>query len=373
MPEPRAASPGHDLLRLSGGPFDRGRAQSTHAGAGATVRRAIRSALDAADRAGLIDSAARGYLAAQIAFHRAEGPAIMAEIDGLAAGFGLLPEDIVAFHHLGLLDVLKSGRVAPEDGCSAWAVSGGPDGPLLVKNRDSAAVPDRPQRVMAHQGPDIPGGAMICVGTLGSPGAYSSGMNAGGLAVADTHVTAESAASGWLRVFLATHLLTHFASVADALAYIGRVPHAGGGTLVLADRGGAVAAVDFDVGGPSVCHDARLWRTNHFTRQPPRNGSRAIVCDPVDANSSARFGHLARSLAAGDWDVSRAQHLMATHDAAPLCQHRATDDAETLSTAIYACRTGMMTFSDTHPCNGNWHRFDAGTWASAPAPANSTP
>lgn len=373
MPEPRPVSSQSDLLRLSGEPLDRGLAQSglSDARTAAAVRRSIRNALDKAGHGGLLDGAARDYLSAQLAFHRSEGPAIIAEIDGLAEGFGLSPEDIVAFHHLGLLEVLKTGKAAPQDGCSVWAISEGPDGPLLVKNRDSAAVPDRPQRVMAHQGPGIPGGAMICVGTLGSPGAYSSGMNAGGLAVADTHVTAESVSIGWLRLFLATHLLTHFTTVADALSYIGKVPHAGGGTLVMADRSGAVAAVDFGARGASPSQNTRLWRTNHFTT--PQRLTPGVASDAVDDNSRVRFDYLGRSLAAGAPDVSRAIELMATHDGAPICQHRATDDAETLSTAIYACRDGLLAFSDTNPCKGNWHRFEVGTWSSARSPSSSNP
>lgn len=373
MPEPRPVSPQRDLLHLSGGPLNRGLAQSglSDASTAAAVGRSIRNALDTAGRAGLLDDAARDYLSAQLAFHRTEGPAIIAEIDGLAEGFGLSPEDIVAFHHLGLLDVLKTGKARPQDGCSAWAIAEGPDGPLLVKNRDSAAVPDRPQRVMAHQGPEIPGGAMICVGTLGSPGAYSSGMNAAGLAVADTHVTAESIGIGWLRLFLATHLLTHFTTVTNALTYIGQVPHAGGGTLVMADRVGSVAAVDFGAGAVSVSQSARLWRTNHFAT--PRHRAPGVASDAIDDNSLVRFDYLGRSLSAGAWDISRAMGLMATHDGAPLCQHRATEDAETLSTAIYACRDGMLTFSDSNPCKGNWRRFEVGTWSSACSPSNSNP
>ncbi|MBL6431104.1 MAG: hypothetical protein HPM95_07335 [Alphaproteobacteria bacterium] len=55
-----------------------------------------------------------------------------------------------------------------------------------------------------HSGPDIATGSMLCVGSLGSPGAYSSGMNARGLMLADTQIGARTHRVGWLRYFLMT-------------------------------------------------------------------------------------------------------------------------------------------------------------------------
>lgn len=366
----------HDPLRLSGTPEVRGAHQSSDCSAAARplVGRSINSALQQARLGGLLDAQGQAFLAEQFEFHTEYGPGVMAELGGIAQGFGLSVEDVFAFHHLGALDVRKTGRTVVTDGCSAWGVASGRDGPLLVKNRDSAAQPDRPQSVMMHHGADISGGAMICVGTLGSPGAYSSGMNASGLAVGDTHVTAQGVGVGWLRLFLATHLMTQFDSVDAALDYIGRVPHAGGGTLVLADAGGSVAGVDFDLSGPTIRRGGPVWRTNHFTTPAPHRGSQKVVGDAIDANSLSRFTHIGAALADGDWDVGRAKQLMATHDGAPICQHRNTDDADTISTAIFACKTRVLTYSRAHPCAGDWQRFTPDTWLAplgATAPSST--
>lgn len=361
----------HDPLHLSGTPEARGLAQADCAvTAHPLVKDAIGGALQRARADGLLDAAGRGFLAAQMDFYATHGPGIIAEIDGIAQGFGISRDDLFAFHHLRPLELLKTGSAASTDGCSSWAVASGPDGPLLVKNRDSAARPDRPQCVMMHEGADICGGAMICVGTLGSPGAYSSGMNARGLAVADTHVTATGVRIGWLRLFLATHLLTQCATVDEALAMIAAAPHAGGGTLLLADAGGAVAAVEFGPHGPMVQRESPVWRTNHFTQGAPRGGAKAPKEDAIDANSLTRFVHLAQTLPGTGWDIARAKTLMATHEGAPICQHRDPDEADTLSTAIFVCRDRLLIFCDAAPCTGVWHRFPPDTWSS---PLGATP
>src|SRR3546814_3909336 len=76
-------------------------------------------------------------------------------------------------------------------------------------------------------------------------------MNSGGLALADTAVATTDHGVGWLRYFLMTRLLARHATVAAALEDIRGLAHAGGGSLVLADASGALAAVD--LGHSKVC------------------------------------------------------------------------------------------------------------------------
>src|SRR3546814_11080289 len=84
---------------------------------------------------------------------------------------------------------------------------------------------------------------MLCVGSLGAPGAYSSGMNSDGLALADTAVATTDHGVGWLRYFLLTRLLARHATVAAPLSALRGLAPAGGGSLVLAHAGGAPPAV----------------------------------------------------------------------------------------------------------------------------------
>jgi predicted choloylglycine hydrolase len=123
------------------------------------------------------------------------------------------------------------------------------------------------QAVFAHEDPDWPQNRrMLCIGSLGAPGAYSSGVNSDGLVVVDTQIATPDYGVGWLRYFLMTRLLTHHGEVASALEYIKSIAHAGGGSLILADPGGRVAAVDLGHSSVSVVERNNGWvaRSNHF-------------------------------------------------------------------------------------------------------------
>jgi isopenicillin-N N-acyltransferase like protein len=106
---------------------------------------------------------------------------------------------------------------------------------------------------------------MMCLGSLGSPGAYSSGMNAAGLALADTQIGAEPTAVGWLRYFLMTRLL---ATCADGRGGAGPDLRDAPCRRRIAGHGrchGATAAVE--LGADQVVAATRgalSWRTNHF-------------------------------------------------------------------------------------------------------------
>jgi isopenicillin-N N-acyltransferase like protein len=76
----------------------------------------------------------------------------MREVEGIAAGFGLSEADLFAYLHLGTLADLARTADAT-DGCSAWAVAAGPEGPLVVKNRDFRGEHVGLQRVMLHADP----------------------------------------------------------------------------------------------------------------------------------------------------------------------------------------------------------------------------
>lgn len=348
------------LLHATGDARARGAAQGRTGQANA-VRQATVARVDAARADGILDADALAYLAAQRAFHAANDPDGLAELSGIAAGFDLPEDDMFIHLHLGTLRDLKGGAHLI-DGCSAWAVTDGPDGPLVVKNRDYSGQHLGIQAVTDHHGPDIATGGMLCLGSLGSPGAYSSGINAAGLAIADTQVAVATHRVGWLRYFLMTRLLARCATVAEALAFVTSVPHAGGGTLILGDAGGAAAAVE--LGARRVTHATapQVWRTNHYISDalaadtlPPGN-------DSIAANSRQRLSHLAATLSGQGWTVAKARALMATHPspgggAAPICQHGATDATQTISSAVYSCHLRQVEICEGNPCTGTWQRF----------------
>ncbi|MDO8883356.1 MAG: C45 family peptidase [Pseudotabrizicola sp.] len=346
-------------VSANGTAYERGKAQAGAASAD-KVRQATIARVERASAEGLIDTAAETYLAAQRQFHERHDPEGMAELSGVAAAFGLSEPDLFAHLHLGTLRDIKGGAVLL-DGCSAWVVPSGPEGALVVKNRDTSGIAVGVQCVLRHSGPDILTGQVLSLGSLGSLAVWSSGINAAGLAVADTQVAVNRHRVGWLRYFLLPRLLARARTVAEAVAMIRSLPHAGGGTLVLADREGATAAVELSAAGPVITQGGVQWRTNHYTTPQTRAETLGPDGDKIAGNSHLRFDFLGRILPDQDWTVPKAKALMSTHpgsSTAPLCQHAdGVNDAETISSVVYSCSVGGMEISDGTPCLGQWQRI----------------
>jgi len=348
-------------IDLRGDAFARGRAQAVQGAPVAQVRAAMAARLAEARAAGLLTGDGLAYVDRQRAFAEAHCPEAMAEVAGIAEGFGLPEEDVFLHQHLGILRDLAGGGAFSEEGCSAWAVASGPDGPLVVKNRDFSGHHAGIQRVFRHDGPDLAQGPVLCLGSLASPGAYSSGLNAAGLALADTQVGVRRHAVGWPRYFLMTRILARCANVDEALDLIRTVPHAGGGALILADAQGGVAAVELGAACVAVEEAPVVCRTNHFTTTALAGETLAGGGSRIDDSSAKRRAHLDAELPGRAWNVDAAAALMARHledCGAPLCQHAAgPSEARTLASTVYRCRAGVLHACLDAPCTGTWHRL----------------
>ncbi|MBV2183709.1 MAG: C45 family peptidase [Rhizobium sp.] len=358
--DPKPAVP----VLLSGNPYERGLGQAAKAGVSdEQIRSAVLGRIDQASAAGLLDSESLRYIEAQRTFLLTEDPNTMAELTGIANGFGLSDDDLFVHQHITILRDLKTGARIDTDGCSTWAVGDSDDGPLVVKNRDFSGTHLGVQRVFLHEGPDIETGRMICVGSAGSPGAYSSGINAAGLALVDNHVGTKRHGLGWLRYFVMTRILATCRTVDEAVAFIAARRHAGGGNLVLADRSGATAAIEFGTDTFGIERGAASWRTNHFVTAKMADCNLLEDGDRIDENSLVRYDFLSRMVPNRRWSVPAAAALMASHaedgpGMAPLCQHPGRDDSQTISTVIYRCDKPSLHFLEGNPCSGQWQLFE---------------
>lgn len=343
-------------ISATGAAYERGRAQEGAAPV-ETVRTATVARVHQARANGVIDADATAYLAEQRQFHVTHDPEGLAELQGVADAFGLSEADLFTHLHLGTLRDLKGGA-ALIDGCSAIAIAQGPDGPLVVKNRDFSGLHLGIQAVLRHAGDGISTGQILTLGSLGSLAAWSSGINACGLAIADTQVAVRRHRIGWLRYFLLPRLLSRARTVAEALAMIRALPHAGGGTLVLADPSGATASVELSAQGPVIVECGLQWRTNHYTAPHLLDETLGADGDRIAGNSHARFDHLTHVLPGREWTHAAAKALMATHpgpNGAPICQHGdAEDGTQTISSVVYSCNSGGMELSEGTPCLGRW-------------------
>jgi isopenicillin-N N-acyltransferase like protein len=356
--DPRPAVP----ALLAGDPCQRGRAQANLPDTDAVaVRAAIALRLDQG-AAALSRPEACAFIAEQDRLLRELDPDGAAELDGIAEGFGLPSCQLLAYLHLGVVAEIA------EEGCSTFAHAGAHAGerpaPLLAKNRDYRGEHAALQRVFLHRDPARPDRDMLCVGSLGSPGAFSSGMNAHGLALVDTAVATRDHGPGLLRYFLMTRLLRQCRDVPEALAEIARLPHAGGGTVTLADAAGRHAAVEFGHRRTAVENDPAPFRarTNHFLLEGPREAFVAGAQDAGAANTHARLVRIRRWLAALTAVPSPddAARLMAGHaegDRAALCRHGEDGGSGTISSSLFAPATRTLYFCPGNPCSGRWFAY----------------
>jgi hypothetical protein len=317
------------------------------------------AAVRAASRGRLAQAPARDarmarFLDTQRAVTARLAPEAEAEIAGIAAGFGLAAAEVFDFLHLGCLADLAAAP-ADSDGCSAFS-SGG----VVAKNRDFRPEHKALQRVFLHRDPAWGGRAVLCLGSLGAPGAWSSGMNSDGLALADTQIATADHGPGLLRYFLMTRLLARCATVEQALADIASLPHAGGGSLVLGDASGAAAAVELRHSRVDVTRGAWVAHTNHYVAAPD-------ALPPV-AHSAGRLAVLQAALSADPACDPRA--LLATHAPEAVCRH-APDPSPTLAGAIWDCRDRAAWIADGPPCSTRWAGFvaDGALWRETHASA----
>jgi isopenicillin-N N-acyltransferase like protein len=349
--EELTTTPGQPLL-LVGSPFERGRLQAILRPEKAdAVRAAVHGRLASVRRA-RSHPEVKAYLASQRRFAHVHCGPEMAELEGIATGFEIPSEELFAYLHLGiLLDLVAN------EGCTAWAMRWG-HGALLAKNRDFRGEHRDLQEVFLHRGPDPQALPYLAVGSLGSPGAFSSGINAAWLALADTAIDTTRHRTGWLRYFLMTRLLRTCRTVGAARALIADIPHAGGGSLVMADATGGAMVVEFGVDDPCVEAGERLARTNHFLRA---SGGRSAPDDPRAQSSTQRFATI-QGFLQGSHNVSleQAAARMASHaegEHEGLCRHGEDGDTLTISTSLYVTDPPALHFAPGNPCSSTWKRY----------------
>ncbi len=312
------------------------------------------------------------YLQQQKEFLAAQDPSGFDESLGLATGFGLTHDEVLAYLHANIVQDRLASSPLERDGCTSWAQCLAAGGALVVKNRDYRGEHGVLQQVFLHRDPAAGARTMLCVGSLGSPGAFSSGINAAGLAVVDTQIGTRDHGVGWLRYFLMTALLRECANVDAALAFIAAVPHAGGGSLVLGDAGGTTAAVELGHAQAPVITRSMdsAARTNHYL-DPQMAAGMVVPCDHLSDSSPLRLSQVQSCLGqhGSTMNVAKAQALMSSHqDRGSICLHADADSqtqARTLSSVVYETASQTLHIANGNPCNSAWARFCLGELNSA--------
>ncbi|MGG5817384.1 C45 family autoproteolytic acyltransferase/hydolase [Falsiroseomonas sp. HW251] len=302
------------------------------------------------------------WVAAQRQAQRDLLPEIAAFVDGMADGYGVPSDALFAAHLRYAIEDRHDAPPIPDDGCSVFAVTRADGTTLLAKNRDNPVGLRSLQTLLRQSDPAWDGRQILCVGSFGSMPSASSGMNTDGLCVADTAVRTDDLGIGVLRYDLMEALLIRCGDVAQALAMITRLPHVGGGNLLLSDAGGTIAAVEIGHRRVAVTRPdgpRSMTRTNHVLDETLSASLRERPGCAARVHSESRLARLRQRIAdASDWDIADCAALLSEHaeqaGGAPICRHDA--DTATMSGAIYDPGTRMLLLSVAQPCLGPWRR-----------------
>lgn len=341
---------------LSGTAKQRGLAQaSAFKGLVTDVQNVIKTRLTGAKQL-LKTPKVKAFIEIQWAFSNQHAVDHMQELAGLAEGYNIDAYDLFTYLHVSTLDASSKEN----DGCTIVALSKTNAGPILAKNRDFGQAHLKLQQVVHHKDPKNTDNECVFVTSLGSPGAYSSGMNKYGLAVVDNHVGYSKPDIGWLRYFLMSELLWQAKNVGDALKMIEQMPHVGGGNLGLADKNGNIATVELGAKslGIKTANADFLTHTNHFIDAAlvpfQAKESEALYFE----SSIGRLNKTNRVLMGFD-DKSSDEAviaLMASHgeNSETICCHGAQGEGHTISSAIYYCAENKLQYCGKNPCSNEW-------------------
>lgn len=294
-----------------------------------------------------------------------EAPEFLLCAEGQSAGLGVDRDLLLRFSLASYLeDRAKDVVGAVVEGCTAWAA--GPswtqDGrPILAKNRDQSMEQLGLQCVVYA----VPVGGFRYLGvtTLGWPGLASSGINAAGLAIADTHVLSTDLGPGLPRWWLMTVILERCQTVSEALDYLTTAPRLGNGNLVLADAQGAITVFEeghahYGIRTPAD-EEGYIVATNHFVTEALRDRCRLENLGKK-GDSIARKARMEAALAEakGQVSVSWARVMMSSVDGvgAP-CWRDMERSVGTISTTILSPAKRAAWVRHGRLWHGHFQRF----------------
>jgi isopenicillin-N N-acyltransferase-like protein len=298
-------------------------------------------------------------------------PMAFAEAQGVAEGWEITFDDLMAFLHLPIFLDMEEARDVIVDGCSSFVAQDAESRPFMAKNRDYRGEHAALQTITLHRDPAIAGGAMLSIGSLGAVSAFSSGLNAAGFALTDTQVPTADHGAGVCRYLLMSELLATCGSVENGLALIAQMPHAGGGTLILGDADGAGAAIELGHRRQNIerlASGSYLARTNHHLSEGLAGATLVRAGEPMGGSSKGRLSRLTQEFAdaqrIGD-PMAFARRVVASHDEdggasgmiSGLCRHGQDGDSETISAVAIAPWKKALYFCAGRPCTEEWREY----------------
>lgn len=359
------------LVRAAGTARERG--ESIGAATGERVR-ALLAAQDREhrDRDGLT---LHGWLPAARRFDpfiREHAPVTAAEMDGMAAGAGLPPDDLLLLacayeKYMGIAAAPEPAPVAGTDGrCTALgaACDATVAGDVICgQNNDEliAGWLGGAADVIVHHTADD--GLQTLAYTHAGVPAYM-GMNAAGLCVTWMYIDDGERGAGVPTCVLIRELLT-MRSIADAVGYLERTPHAVPNAFLLGHPEGLCTVEVFPRSRMRVREGSTLlWHANHILDAELAAADRQ-ACNPeaTTFGRCERMGELLREHH-GRIDVGAAQRFLSDHGGRnAICQHPAPDaeaPGKTLASMVFEPAAGTMHLAFGNGCEEPYaaYRFD---------------
>lgn len=293
-------------------------------------------------------------------------PGTLSQLNSMAQVYEVPARGLLTAVLASYLDCLADVQGPPE-GCTAFSLSG-PE-PVLVKNRDNDRRFLAMQTVLRAR-PQV-GHGWLALSTAGAPGVHSSGINAFGLCVVDTHVRSSDVGPGMPRFASMMHVLEQCTTTDEAIDYLIETPQMGLGTLTLLDAQGSMGVIECAFSRSAVLrsndpqvdkHVAALVATNHYITTglcdaqlespegTPGANSRdrrsvvigALLREHKPVRSLDEVCELAGSHAGFDTDLNTLP--------GSICQHGPALKAETIATTIYDPIAREMTLCLGRPC-----------------------
>lgn len=283
-------------------------------------------------------------------------PATLNQLAGMAQIYGVDKTELLAASLGTYLESSdqRDGRSfpAPDRGCSTFACNT-PDGPVLVKNRDTSSS-FRDMQTVLHVRPTR-GNAWLAVSTAGAPDVHSSGINERGLAVADTHVPSFDVGPGLPRFSAMRRVLEECSTTAQALELLDSMPMLGLGNIIVGDRSAHFSVVECGHSGIGVVDNQAdfVVATNHYVSAECAGSNHQTATSRAGENSRQRRAWLDAELSAAPGAALRAPWDALTHHcdgASPnICVH-SKSESETVSSVVFRLDQPSAELAHGHPC-----------------------
>ena len=280
-------------------------------------------------------------------------PEVLEEMEGMAEGAGVSLDSVLLMNHVNTF-----GEELASPGCTSFAISGGPDGPVLGKNNDGGQ--DDRCFVVRRSVPED-GLPMIQVTYAGWLSGLDA-MNAAGLVNGHNSVGSVFDKSGErldIRLW-AYHLMRHCRSSQEFLAQMDTAPLTGKGfNIVLVDAAGDTCVLEAAV--PLIaCRDRGkefVFATNHYVSEPLREADRrSPEHKPV---TIYRYGYL-RWLAetSPPKEENDVRAILASHAPWAPCRHGGPHLSFTLWSMVGLPREKRLLVASGPPCSNDYRVFD---------------